>query len=260
MKPRKFRIDGEECVMPVDQVGSRQEASVCLLPLDAPTACWMVNSELQSWKERWAVMADGWERQLALDEQPRRFRDIADRFAVPPDALEVISGYERRRRQEKKEHDAELRRHGLFGLSDDHYKDERPYFQDPVKLLFDPKEAMLRNDKREHEGVSFKRLWRDPLARTLWLAMKGRFLTDQHFRKGCLIQARDIRNGPRKTADDLHVSVNPRGFSFGLPYWYRVQLYPYVVRLLIDEGRWPYFEPPRLPQHPLGWVIAARAA
>lgn len=195
-------------------------------------------------------MADGWERQLALGEQPRRFRDIAGRFAVPQEALEVISGYERRRRQEKKQQDAELHRRGLFTVSDDHYKDERPYCQYPVKVLFDPDEVVQRDDKGEHEGVSFKRLWRDPLARTLWLAMKGRFLTDQHFRQGCLIRARleTSRNRPPKTADDLHVSVvNPRGFSFGLPYWYRVQLYPYVVRLLIDEGRWPYFEPPRLP-------------
>ncbi|MBI4472200.1 MAG: hypothetical protein HY646_05995 [Acidobacteria bacterium] len=54
--------------------------------------------------------------------------------------------------------------------------------------------------------------------------------------------------------------MNSRGFSFGLSYWYRVQLYPYVVRVLIEEGRWPYFEPSGLPKHQLLWAIAARTA
>lgn len=133
-----------------------------------------------------------------------------------------------------------------FGMTCEN-KDERPYFKDPISLGFDPEFALrqefLKKDPGE-EGVKLAEVWGDPLARTLWLAVKARHITSQYFRGACIEQAHSLRQRPPRTIDDFHVETG-EGFASTCSYYFRLQLYPYVLRILIDEGRWPYFTPPR---------------
>jgi len=134
------------------------------------------------------------------------------------------------------------------------WKDERPYFHDPAPLGFDP--LNLIQDETE-EGVTISDVWKDPLARTLWLAMKARHLTSQYFRKACIQQAAGLRKNPPKTVNELYISTGDYALGGGTSYYFRVQLYPYIVRILIDEGRWPWFLPPvsLVSDHVLGWTV-----
>lgn len=132
-------------------------------------------------------------------------------------------------------------------------RDERPYFKDPAPLVFVPEEAFARDDGKGEEGVLLADVWKDPLARTIWLAVKARHLTSQYFRGGCINQAKWLREKPPMTSDDLHVGT---GEGFGnCGRWFQVQLYPYIVRVLMDEGLWPYLHPGRVnvSPHVLGY-------
>ncbi len=52
-------------------------------------------------------------------------------------------------------------------------------FGDPVKIAFQPEQ--LANE--EEDGVRMADIWKDPLARTLWLALATHYLKDQYFRR-----------------------------------------------------------------------------
>ncbi len=144
---------------------------------------------------------------------------------------------------------------GLGRIAEESSKDGRPYFSDPAQLSFNPYEVSACDRGDGEEGVPFGAVWADPLARTLWLAIKGRYLTSQYFRNSCLTTAASLRKRPPIAADDMHVPIG-EGWLSNAPLYFRVQLYPYVVRALMDEGHWPYFHPGRenVAEKPLGWV------
>lgn len=145
-----------------------------------------------------------------------------------------------------------------FGLRN---KDERPYFQDPQPISFEPTEAFARDKHEEEEGVKISEVWADTLARTIWLAVKARHITSQYFRGACIDQAHWIRTKPPKTPDELHIGTGD-GFCSSTGIWFNTQLYPYIVRILLDEGKWPYLMPPRtmIANAPLGYLVARKVA
>lgn len=91
-----------------------------------------------------------------------------------------------------------------------------------IHLSFDP--AAIKNRK-------FQRVWKDGLARTIWLAVKYRHLTNQHFNMECLEAAKWIRVRKPQTATDLECLMrmamphNARGINE--PFW--TQLLPCVL-------------------------------
>lgn len=136
-----------------------------------------------------------------------------------------------------------------------------PWFKDPQPLAFDIDSA-LKSESTEtiagENGVSLAEVWADPLARTLWIAVKARHITSQYFRGNCLRQARGIRQRPPKTANDLHIGTgicdNALGGSLG--FGFQAEIHPWIVRVLIDEDNWPFLMPARsyLPDHQLGYL------
>jgi hypothetical protein len=133
--------------------------------------------------------------------------------------------------------------------------DQHPYFTNPVRLTFDPYEACKTDTGEDEEGVPLRRVWLDPLARTLWLAVKARRLTDQHFRRNCINAAKWIRQKPPMTADDLRVALPSAGLGY-FSIRFAVEVYPYVVRILMREHNWPYFHPGKanVATEPLRWA------
>ncbi len=221
----------------------RAIAHPALPPLDVQEACAAVDRLLRTWVLRVAVpcTADG-------DSAPH----LAGGFLLSPRSgrpIEqsgsdyfLLSEYEYNR--QKAAADAAPPK-----------KAPEAYFTNPVHVWFDPREAVLRDDSKLEDGIAFSAVWSDLLARTLWLAIKSRHITNQYFRRACLTQAEDIRRRPPRTTDDLHISVDIHHFNGGLDADFRAQIYPYIVRVLIDEKRWPYFEPQHVSSHRLGWIF-----
>jgi len=133
-----------------------------------------------------------------------------------------------------------------------------PWFSDPAKLAFNPRESMLKDDRKEHEGVSFARIWRDPLTRTIWLALKGRHLTSQYFRGAVVAQARWLRKHPPKSPWELNLHLGAGGSFLGPPMSFQEQAWPYVVSILIREKRWPYLTPGNLPGRGINYKYEPR--
>jgi hypothetical protein len=114
---------------------------------------------------------------------------------------------------------------------------------DPVKLGFDPIVSARADDGHEHEGVAFGQVWSDPLARMTWMVLKSRILTDQYFRKNVMEFADWARNRLPLYPHDVWLS---NLIGWGNNNWpLRLALYRHIVRVLLDEGRWPYLMPPR---------------
>ncbi len=130
----------------------------------------------------------------------------------------------------------------------------QPQVKNPVPVKFDPVDCLLKEDGNEHEGVSFRELWTDPIARTLWLGHKPFMLTNQYFRGACLGHAMQLRKAPDYLIGE-HVMFDVGG-GFGVDFeWARsigAQLTPYLIGELDREGLWKFF---RLPAaRPLGWL------
>lgn len=91
-----------------------------------------------------------------------------------------------------------------------------------TRLTFDPTRI---------EDPTLQRVWQDPLARTIWLAVKYMHLTDQYFTRECLTAARAIRRYCPEDAHQLRLAMehsmpsNARGISE--PFW--SQFFPYVL-------------------------------
>lgn len=129
----------------------------------------------------------------------------------------------------------------------------------PVPIGFYPYHSLDKDDAKEHEGVSFRELWTDPLTRTIWLGYKRFMLTDQHFRSYCIGHAMDLRKHPEKL---LRANV---AFHFGYgifqsPWSYAIgaQLVPFLINALDSEGLWPYFRLNGIT--PLQWSYKRKAA
>ena len=91
-----------------------------------------------------------------------------------------------------------------------------------AKLGFDP--TAIRE-------VDLRRVWRDPLARTLWLAIKYRHLTNQHFQKECLATAKEIRRLKPKDVYSLELAMRcgMPSHASGITEPFFTQLLPYVL-------------------------------
>ena len=91
-----------------------------------------------------------------------------------------------------------------------------------AKLGFDP--TALRDP-------DLRRVWRDPLARTLWLAVRYRHLVNQHFAKECLAAAKEIRRIQPKNVHHLvpamRLGMPSHACGINEPFW--TQLLPYVL-------------------------------
>jgi hypothetical protein len=199
--------------------------------LDKREACMMLSRKLESWiefPERY-----GWHMIGGKIERAR--------FSVY-EAL-MRKNYEKEIRREQ-----ELREKYVDGRDLN-----RVWIPEPVLLAFDPKEAIARDTGKDDEGVSFKRLWRDPLARTLWLAIRPHYLTSQHFRRNILNQAYWIRKNPPLNPDEMHL-YSESSMTSGVARPLKVAVWPYVVAVLIKQGRWPYLRPANLPKGPIQYL------
>lgn len=77
----------------------------------------------------------------------------------------------------------------------------RPSGLQPESLI--PKIAVLAFDPLAIEDRKLRKVWKDPIARTLWLAWKWRHLTDQNFNDQCLKAAAYLTALPVRTLGDL---------------------------------------------------------
>lgn len=128
-----------------------------------------------------------------------------------------------------------------------------PVIKNPVPIVFNPAEVIVKEDGGDHEGTSFREVWSDPLARLLWLGHKPFMLTNQYFRGYCVGHATDLRQRPDQLLRECVTFHFDGGFG-GDRGWYQAigaQLVPYLICALDAEGLWPYFKlPGRLV---LGW-------
>ena len=106
-----------------------------------------------------------------------------------------------------------------------------PYFHNPCPLAFDP---VGKSMDTLDGGVSLHQVWADDVARTCWLAVKARHLTDQYFRECCLANARDIRtrkpDSPQSLAMIFHGPPSCREMAFF------EQLFPYIVAAIQGDA------------------------
>jgi hypothetical protein len=129
-----------------------------------------------------------------------------------------------------------------------------PVVKNPVPLCFDPAAAMLKDDSFEHEGVAFRKIWRDPVARTLWLGFKPFMLTSQYFRRHCKSEARDIRLHPERLLQESVLFRMDYLCTFPTVQEYAIsrQLVPYLIWALQRERQWPFF---KMHVEPLLWTV-----
>lgn len=218
---------------------------------DATEACKAMDRRLRSWNtfqvdKSWPNWEDFFIRKAWRTE---------DLTIVPANAVsDYWRDIDRERESEKRSLNSYIQQYG------DINKDERPYFKDPQPLSFDPIEVCKTDTGKGEEGVKFRRVWKDPIARTIWLAIKARHITSQYFRGACIEMADDIRKRPPTSADDLRIYTGDHLLFGSISIWFRAQLWPYIVYELRREKRWPYFmPPPNLQVHnSLGWIYTLK--
>lgn len=86
--------------------------------------------------------------------------------------------------------------------------------------------ARLSFDPTAIEDPTLQRVWDDPLARTIWIGVKYRHLTSQHFPEECLEAAKRIRRLKPTDVTSLKIAM---GMTHGIkePFW--TQFLPYVL-------------------------------
>lgn len=67
--------------------------------------------------------------------------------------------------------------------------------------------ARLTFDPTKTKKPGLRRVWADPLARTIWIVVKATHLTDQYFEKHCLAAAKEIRRVRPTTVEDLQKAM-----------------------------------------------------
>lgn len=90
--------------------------------------------------------------------------------------------------------------------------------------------ARLRFDPTHIDGL-LGRVWQDPLARTIWIAVKAGHLTEQHFDNECLAAARAIRRTRPTTVEELKevMRMHMRRNAPGQHEVFWEQFLPYVI-------------------------------
>lgn len=124
-----------------------------------------------------------------------------------------------------------------------------PVLKNPVPLAFDPRESIGKDDSKDHEGVSFREVWTDPIARTIWLGHKPFMITNQYFRSYCLGHADILRKNPERLLGERVAFHFDGGFAMNFNAL-GPQLVPFLISGLISEGLWPFF---KLPESTLTW-------
>lgn len=81
--------------------------------------------------------------------------------------------------------------------------------------------ARLTFDPTKTKKPGLRRVWRDPLARTIWLAVRAGHLIDQHFERQCLATAREIRRARPTTVEELQKAMraNIQGLTSCESFW-----------------------------------------
>jgi hypothetical protein len=127
-----------------------------------------------------------------------------------------------------------------------------PVIKTPIPIAFQPTEVIAKDDAKQHEGVSFREVWTDPIARIIWLGHKPFMLTNQYFRGYCIGHADDLRKNPGRLLGERVSFHFDGGFSMDYDFFGALgsQLVPYLIRALDAEGFWPYF---RIPGKLLEW-------
>jgi hypothetical protein len=147
--------------------------------------------------------------------------------------------------------DGDLFRPDFFGITEmradeplPRRYEKPPVMRNPVPLAFYPALAMSRDDASEHEGVSFRMLWGDAVARTLWLGYKPFILTSQYFRGSCMKEAERLREFPERLLREgtyvpaIECALGGNGeFATSIS----AQIIPHLIYELTREGRWPFF-------------------
>jgi hypothetical protein len=94
------------------------------------------------------------------------------------------------------------------------------YILNPAKLVFDPLDFSMRKELRE--------VFENKLARTLWIGIKQRHLTDQYFEGHCLKVSKIIeKDGIPESTEKLEYLIN-RHFGNGYSKEFIAELFPYV--------------------------------
>jgi len=108
------------------------------------------------------------------------------------------------------------------------------------QLLEDERERINRLYGKDSENACSSMDWR--------ISGWSQYVEDRG--NGCLVYN-------ASPVDELHISTGDYALGGGTSYYFRVQLYPYIVRILIDEGRWSWFLPPAslVSDHVLGWTV-----
>lgn len=131
----------------------------------------------------------------------------------------------------------------------------RFHLANPRVLQFNPFRVCMREswqDAKDENGVFFRDVWSDPVARTLWLCAKGSFLTDQYFRGRCLSAAAQLRKYPPCCVEELRARWNPVSAWTAVENIFYLESLPYVIAALQDAHAWPFF---RLPLARLRYVV-----
>lgn len=107
-----------------------------------------------------------------------------------------------------------------------------------------PSYVVLKFDPTSTKEPKLKKVWANPIARTLWIAKKWRHLTNQYFNDECLQRAAWIKKTPPKTDEDLRKLVgswspgsNFPSHSNGQDLWVK-ELLPYVIGQKQIGYRW----------------------
>jgi hypothetical protein len=94
------------------------------------------------------------------------------------------------------------------------------FIVNPVKLGFDPLDLSLRRDLRE--------VFENKLARTLWMGIRQRHISDQYFETNCLKVSKIIeKDGIPESKEKLDYLIS-RHFGCGYSKEFIEELFPYV--------------------------------
>lgn len=125
--------------------------------------------------------------------------------------------------------------------------------KNPVSIGFDPNEAILKDDSKQHEGVRFSAIWQDEVARILWLGHKPFYITSQYFRASCINTADHLRRNPEILLwESVGFSLDSGWMLSESAYEIGAQLVPYLITALHNQRRWPFFP---IPPTYLTWSV-----
>lgn len=84
------------------------------------------------------------------------------------------------------------------------------FIVNPVQLKFDPSDKRIRKE--------LKKVFENKLARTLWMGIKQRHVTDQYFERNCLdlgefISKKGVPDSPEKLEYMIHRYFGRGGYS-----------------------------------------------